>query len=114
MKCKTQKALARSLGYPSTKYIRALIHSLRMKGYGVCANRDGMYRTESREYKDAQAAALLARAKEIMAAAEGLVRHDTDEMTIEEEMLWLSLPEFIPPKDEIRTTFSYITEEDLK
>ena len=114
MKHKTQRELARSLGYNSTKYIRDLVHSLRAKGYGVCADKYGMYRTDSREYKDAQASALLARAKEIMAAAEGLVRHDTDEMTIEEEMLWLSLPEFIPPKDEIRTTFSYITEEDLK
>lgn len=114
MKHKTQRELAWSLGYNSTKYVRDLVNSMRQKGWGVCADSKGMYRTDAQPVKDAQAASLLARAEEIMAAAEGLVRHDTDEMTIEEEMLWLSLPEFIPPKDEIRTTFSYITEEDLK
>ena len=114
MKYKTQKELARSLGYNSTSYIRALVHSLRMKGYGVCATSNGMFRTDARPLKDEMAAALLARAKEIMAAAEGLVRKDQEEMTLEEEMLWLSLPERVLEDEEIKTSFNYITEEELK
>lgn len=114
MKRKTQKQLAQSLGYSGTNQIRDLVHSLREKGWGVCGDTHGMYRTDSRDLKDQQAAALLARANEITAAAEGLVRKDQDEMTLEEQMLWLSLPEVIVPKDEIRTTFSYITEEELR
>ena len=114
MKYKTQRELARSLGYNSTKYIRDLVHSLRMKGYGVCATSNGMFRTDSRPLKDDMAASLLARAKEIMAAAEGLVRNDQDEMTLEEQMLWLSLPERTLEEEEIKTSFNFITEEELK
>lgn len=114
MKHTTQRELARRLGYNSTKEVRDLVHSLRMKGYGVCSTNKGMFRTDARPLKDEMAASLLARAQEIMDAAQGLVRNDTEEMTLEEQMLWLSLPERVMTEEEIKTTFDYITEEELK
>lgn len=114
MKHKTQRELAWSLGYSSTKYVRDLVNSMRQKGWGVCGDSKGMYRTEAQPVKDAQAASLLARANSIMAAAEGLVRKDKDELTLEEQMLWLSLDEKVMTEEEIKTTFDYITEEELR
>lgn len=114
MNYKTQRELARDLGYNHTSDIRELVHSLRMKGYGVCATSNGMYRTESRQLKDNMASALLARAQEIMSAAEGLVRKDQDEMSLEEQMLWLALPERKLEEPEMKTKFNYITEEELR
>lgn len=110
----TQKELCRELGYGATKDLRDIIHSMRVKGWGVLSDSNGMYRSESRTLKDRQAAALLARAKSIIDAAEGLVRKDQDELDINEQMLWLLLPEKKHQEEEIKTSFDYITEGELK
>ena len=110
----TQKEIAKELGFDSTTHIRDLIHSMRVKGWGVLSDSNGMCRSESRTLKDRQAAALLARAKSIIDAAEGLVRKDQDELDINEQMLWLLLPEKKHQEEEIKTSFEYITEEELK
>ncbi|MBQ8994499.1 MAG: hypothetical protein IJ091_11280 [Oscillospiraceae bacterium] len=110
----TQRQLTQALGYNHTKDVRDLIHSMRCKGWGVLSNTKGMSRTSSRNLKDQQAAALLARAHEIITAAEGLVRKDQEEMTLEELMLWNLLPEVEEKVEEIKTSFEFITEEELK
>ena len=114
MQYKTQRELAWSLGYPSTKHIRGLVNSLRKKGWWVCANRHGMYRTESSSLRDQMAASLIARAHDILAAAEGLMRKDREELTLEEQMLWVSLPDNTPTEEEIKTSFDYITEDEVR
>lgn len=87
----TQRYLAAIMNC-GTQHVRELCHSLRSKGYGVIGDGYGMYRTDDRILKDRQAESLVRRAASILAAAQGLVRKDQDEMTPEERLLWELLP----------------------
>lgn len=93
MKRITQRRLGEYLNIPNTSNVRDLIHSMRMKGWWVMSDTNGMYRTSTSSIRDAQAEALIARAKEIISVAEGLMRKDREELTPLEEMLWDLLPE---------------------
>ena len=110
----TQKDLARTQGYGSTKYIRDITNSLRQKGYWVISGPWGMCKTSSRSVADRMAGSLLSRANSIVAAAEGLMRKDREELTEEEEIFWESLPENNEDESEFRTTLDFITEDELR
>lgn len=89
----TQRRIAQLLGIEHTSEVRDLIHSMRMKGWWVLSSTSGMAKTSSSKLRDAQAEALIARAKEIISVAEGLMRKDREELSPIEERLWELLPE---------------------
>lgn len=111
-----QKTIAERMGLNNLSEVRDLVHSMRMKGWGVLSNSKGMARTDSRKLKDAQAEALLSRAKEIISASEGLMRKDKEPLTEEELMLWHMLPKFEESKEADKpwqTDFQPISREEL-
>lgn len=108
-----QKTIAERMGITHISDVRDLVHSMRMKGWGVLSDCRGMARTESRKLKDAQAEALLSRAKEIISASEGLVRKDKEPLTEEEAILWNMLPELKETVEMWETTFQPISREEL-
>ena len=114
MKYITQKELARRLGYDSTKEIRDVARGMKLKGWPVLSDTNGMFRSESQPVIDRVAASLVKRAEMILATAQGLMRKEREPLSLEEEMLWLSLPEQIEEEKPIKTKFDYITEEDLR
>lgn len=114
MKYITQRELARRLGYDSTKEIRDVARGMKLKGWPVLSDNNGMFRSESQPIINKVAASLVKRAEMILATAQGLMRKDREPLTLEEEMLWISLPERIEEEKPIKTMFDYITEEELK
>lgn len=112
-----QKTIAEKMGITHISEVRDLVHSMRMKGYGVLSDCRGMARTESRKLKDAQAEALLSRAKEIISASEGLMRKDKEPLTEDELILWNMLPEFEEDKEADKpwqTDFQPISREEVE
>ena len=107
----TIREMATALGVDPAE-IRMANHGLRSKGYGVCGNKQGMYKSASPEETIKQAERLLGMADKIREAAEGLIKAERQEPTELEAMVWNLLPEKPYTPEVYRTTFEPIEVRD--
>ena len=107
----TIKEIATALGVDPAE-IRMANHGLRSKGYGVCGDKQGMYKSASPEEIIKQAERLLGMADKIREAAEGLIKAERQEPTELEAMVWNLLPEKPYTPEVFRTSFEPIEVRD--
>lgn len=63
--------LAEELGLKGSGEVRSLVHAARVKGHGVCADKDGYWLGSDEEVAET-VASMLRRSRAILKAAEGL------------------------------------------
>ena len=107
------KQIANHMGMDRSE-VQRVINSLRVKGYPVIGDNEGMHRTHSHPLIVHQAEKMLGQAEKMQEAAAGLLKTDKEDLdeveeTIYELLGWKDLPEEEPLK-----YFDYLDEEKLK
>ena len=107
------KQIARYLSLDPAQ-VRRIVHSLRVKGYPVTGDNEGLHKTRTDRLIWEQADKMIHQASVMQEAAKGLLRKDRDELDEMEETVYAMLDWKDLPEEEEPKRFEFITEGDLR
>ena len=94
--------------------VRRIVHRLRVKGYPVIGDNEGLHKTHTDQLIYEQAEKMIHQASVMQEAAEGLLRKCKGDLDELEEQVYEMLDTKDLPEPEPLKRFEFITEGDLK
>lgn len=91
--------------------VRRELHDMRVKGWAVTGDNDGMHRTHTIKLIENQAEKLLAQADKLREAAQGMIRKAHEPLTERQERIWEYLDWKDLPEADPFSHFNFINEK---